>query len=273
MVETRNISLGGLLFHVELPAFEHLTAYLAELKDVLAGTEGADEIVQEVEHRLAELFQLALNEVNRAVTLDDVTRACTQLGDPSEFQEGDPVQADGDSRQKGQTGSNGRGNRKNQRRLFRDPDDNVFGGVAAGLAHRLDLDPVIVRAIFLVLGIFSGTGIPIYLLLWAIIPKARTAADRLAMKGDPVTVESIRSTVEDQLRHAREKLEEPYVQNGFTRLQHFVRRFFTHTLPAILRGIGKVLLWLVILSVVLGLLAIGALGFSALFGSHWNPFS
>ena len=271
MVETRNISLGGLLFHVELPAFEQLTAYLAELKEVLAGTEGADEIVQEVEHRLAELFQQALNEVNRAVTLDDVTRACTQLGDPSEFQEEDTVQGDGAYRQKGKAGSNDNG--KNQRRLFRDPDDNVFGGVAAGLAHRFDLDPVIVRAIFFVLGIFSGTGILFYLLLWAIIPKARTAADRLAMKGAPVTVESIRSTVEDQLRHAREKLEEPYVQNGFTRLKHFVRRLFTQTLPAILRGIGKVLLWMVILSVVLGLLAIGALGFSALFGSHWNPFS
>lgn len=270
MVETRNISLGGLLFHVELPAFEQLTAYLAELKDVLAGTEGADEIVQEVEHRLAELFQQALNEVNRAVTLDDVTRACTQLGDPAAFKEDEATEADGNTT-RDEHEEKGQG--RTRRRLFRDPDDNVFGGVAAGIAHRLDIDPVIVRAIFFVLGVFSGTGIPVYLILWAVMPKARTAADRLSMKGDPVTVDSIRSTVEEQLKQAREKLEEPYVQNGFTRLKLFVRRLFTHTLPAILRGIGKVLLWMVIFSVVLGLLAFGALGFSALFGGHWNPFS
>jgi hypothetical protein len=104
------------------------------------------------------------------------------------------------------------------------------------------------------------------------MPKARTAADRLSMKGDPVTVDSIRSTVEEQLKQAREKLENPYVKSGFTRFKLFIRRLFTQNLPALLRGLGKVLMWLLIISALVALLSIGAVILSVLFGGVWNPF-
>ena len=72
MVETRNISLGGLLFHVELPAYTVLRDYLSDLRQVLRGAEGREEVLQEVEHRLAELFTEFMDGTRSVVTLVDV---------------------------------------------------------------------------------------------------------------------------------------------------------------------------------------------------------
>lgn len=262
MVETRNISLGGCLFHVELPAFEKLNRYLEELKQVLRGAEGEGEILEEVENRLAELFQRALGDARRAVDLLDVERACAQLGAPADFS---PEDADGEASQGPHHRTEAPGSP--HRRLFRDPDDSVFGGVCAGLAHRLGVDPVILRAVMLVLWLFSGVGILLYLILWVIVPKARTAADRLAMKGDPVTVESIRSTVEEQMRQAREQVDS---QKFGHRLRDAWSRVMHGSLPRFLKGLGKFLLWGFIIAAIL---AIGAFGFfilAALITGQWS---
>ena len=240
MVETRNISLGGCLFHVELPAYEKLNRYLEELKQVLRGAEGEGEILEEVEYRLAELFQTTLGDARRAVNLQDVERACAQLGAPADFS---PEDAAGGASE----GSYERDGapRSSHRRLFRDPDDSVFGGVCAGLAHRIGADPVILRAVMIVLCLFSGAGIPLYLILWVIVPKARTAAERLAMMGDPVTVESIRSTVEKQMQQAREQVDK---QNFGQRLRAAWSRVMQGSLLRFLKGLGKILLWLFIIA-------------------------
>ena len=262
MVETRNISLGGCLFHVELPAYEKLNRYLDELKQVLHGAEGEGEILEEVEYRLVELFQTTLGDARRAVNLQDVERACAQLGAPTDFSPEDAAggASEGSSQRDGAP-------RSSHRRLFRDPDDSVFGGVCAGIAHRLGVDPVILRAVMLVLGLFSGVGIPLYLILWAIVPKARTAAERLAMRGDPVTVESIRSTVEKQMQQAREQVDK---QNFGQRLRATWRRVMHRSLPRFLKGFGKFLLWLVIIATIVAFAAFGFFILAALITGQWS---
>lgn len=257
--------MGGCLFHVELPAFEQLNRYLDELKRVIAGTEGEEEIFQEVEYRLAELLQSALGDAKRAVNLSDVDRACAQLGEPSAFgSEGDAEHQTGGQRDRK---VNAGGTGEFRRRLFRDPDDNVFGGVCAGLAHRFGVDPVIVRAVMLVLGLFSGIGVPLYLILWLIIPKARTAADRLAMKGDPVTVESIKFTVEQQMQQAREQVGQ---QKFGQRLRRAWQRIMHRGLPRFLRGVGRVLLWIIIIAAIAAFCAIGFLILAAILTGQWS---
>jgi phage shock protein PspC (stress-responsive transcriptional regulator) len=82
--------------------------------------------------------------------------------------------------------------------LFRDPDNRVFGGVCSGIGHYFGIDPVILRIIFVVSFIFFGTGILIYLILWLVIPKAVTSADKLSMKGEPVNVENIKRKVQEE---------------------------------------------------------------------------
>ncbi|MCH1581694.1 MAG: PspC domain-containing protein [Flavobacteriales bacterium] len=266
MVETRNISLGGLLFHVELPAFSVLNGYLADLKKVLRGSEGKEDILQEVESRLAELFSGFMGSGRTVVTLEDVEKACRQLGEPTEFGDPDLDEARQGSHQEGEhTGAQGD---QKQRRMFRDPDDRIIGGVATGLAHRIGVDPVLIRFLAVLLLFLSGpVVVMLYILLWCIIPKARSVSDRVAMKGDPVTVDAIKDTVEDQLKQAREQFDNPHVKG---RIRSGWNRFISHDLPQFLKAVLKVLGWFIVFVGVIILLAIGGAIISALVTGNWG---
>ena len=258
MVETRNISLGGLLFHVELPAYTVLRDYLSDLRQVLRGAEGREEVLQEVEHRLAELFTEFTAGTRSVVTLVDVEKAKTQLGEPKAFRE--LTDEEEPEKKKNQQGDQ-------KRRVFRDSDDSVIAGVAAGLAHRVGVDPILVRALFILLLIGPGIGPLLYAILWAITPRAKSASDRLAMKGDPVTLDAIKQTVEDQLNKAKDEFENP--ESG-RRLLAWWRRFISDTLPRFLRAFIRTLGWFLIGASLLLLLLIGALVLSGLITGHWN---
>lgn len=259
MVETRNISLGGLLFHVELPAYTQLKDYLSDLRQVLRGTEGREDVLQEVEYRFAELFTTFMEGSHRAVvTLDDVEKACAQLGAPSEFR--GPEDQEGPSAKKSTQGP------KN-RRLFRDPDDRMVAGVAAGIAHRVGLEPIVIRALFIVLVIGPGIGPLLYGILWAIMPKAKSASDRLAMKGDPVTLDAIKETVEDQLLKAKAEFDNP---KSTQRFRAGWSRFISDQLPRFLKGLARTLGWFAVALAVVLFLALLGLLISAMVTGVWN---
>ena len=266
MVETRNISLGGLLFHVELPAYNVLNGYLADLKRVLRGADGKEDILQEVEYRLAELFSEFMGTSRTVVTLEDVERACSQLGEPVEFGDPDGGENGRDARRDSDSTNADDGTR--QRRMFRDPDDRVIGGVATGVAHRLGLDPVLIRVLALVLFFMSGPVlILLYAALWCIIPKARSVSDRVAMKGETVTVDAIKETIEDQLHKAKEEYENPTATRRF---RAWWSRFISLDLPQFLKACMRTLGWMIVVIFVLILLAIGGLILSAIITGQWN---
>ena len=248
MTETRSISMGSPLFNLEVPAFDRLQTYLDALRRVLRGTEGEEDILQEVEHRLAELLQARLGGRDRALTLSEVESACAQLGDPEEF--GAP-EAEHINQDAGGAAGDGP---KTGRRLFRDPDERILAGVASGIGHRFSVDPVIIRCIFVALFFLTGTGPLFYIVLAAIMPKARTASDRLAMKGDAVTVSAIRKTVEEQMQRAKEGLQESDVAGRFGRAW---RQFVHVWLPSFLKRIPGILGWIILSMVILLLVALG----------------
>jgi len=258
MVETRNISLGGLLFHVELPAYTQLKDYLSDLRQVLRGTEGKEEVLQEVEYRFAELFTTFMEGSHRAVvTLKDVEKACAQLGAPSEFR--GPEEQDGPSAKKSAQGPK-------KRRLFRDPDNRVISGLSAGIAHRIGIEPIVIRALFIVLGI-GRIGIILYLILWIFLPKAKSASDRVAMKGDPVTLDAIKETVEDQLLKAKAEFDNP---KSMQRFRAGWSRFISNQLPQFLKGLVRTLGWFAVALAVVLFLALGGLLISAIVTGVWN---
>jgi len=260
MMETRSISLGNLLFQMELHAFERLGAYLDALRLALRGSDGADDIVKEVEYRMAELFQDALAGASRALQLEDVEQVCAQLGDPSDFQEA----PDSDDADPGRRRAGDEGQQRGRRRWYRDPDERVLAGVASGIAYRFGVDPIVIRALFIALFVFTGTGVLLYLILAAIMPVAKTASDRLAMKGDPVTLESIIYSMESQIRSRRNgQTQRPWVQRW--------RNFVSQTLPEALQALGKGVLWTLLAIAILSVLVLGAfilstaVGFNGLF--------
>jgi phage shock protein PspC (stress-responsive transcriptional regulator) len=200
MKKTIDINLGGLLFHLDEDAYAMLSTYLEALRRHLAATEGREEVLADIEARIAELFSQYAAGSSKVVTVLNVQAAMSTLGQPQDF----GPEADGGSASESSAESSSES--KDRRRLYRDADDKVIGGVCAGFANYFSIDVVVVRVVFLVLGFFTGFGFILYLILWAATPKAVTPAERLAMKGKPATFENIRQTVEEEFRNVESKI-------------------------------------------------------------------
>ena len=194
MKKTFNINLGGIVFHIDEDAYDLLDKYLSNLRIHFSKEEGAEEIVHDMELRISELFSERLNEKKQVITLKDVEEIIAQMGKPEEFS--DETTQDTNEYIKEEKGP---------KRLFRDPDNKVIGGVCSGIAAYLGWDVTAVRIIFIALAlpfILNGSlilnGVVIaYIIAWIIIPEANTATEKLSMKGMKVNVENIGKTVTD----------------------------------------------------------------------------
>ena len=194
MKKTYNINLGGIVFHIDEDAYDLLDKYLSNLRIHFSKEEGAEEIVHDMELRISELFSERLNERKQVVTLKDVEEIIAQMGKPEEFSEDTTQETNEYIKEE-----------KTPKRLFRDPDNKVIGGVCSGIAAYLGWDVTAVRIIFIALAlpfILNGSlilnGVVIaYIIAWIIIPEANTAAEKLSMKGMQVNVENIGKTVTD----------------------------------------------------------------------------
>ena len=194
MKKTYNINLGGIVFHIDEDAYDLLDKYLSNLRIHFSKEEGAEEIVHDMELRISELFSERLNEKKQVITLTDVEEIIAQMGKPEEFSEDTTQETNEYIKEE-----------KTPKRLFRDPDNKVIGGVCSGIAAYLGWDVTAVRIIFIALAlpfILNGSlilnGVVIaYIIAWIIIPAANTAAEKLSMKGMQVNVENIGKTVTD----------------------------------------------------------------------------
>lgn len=195
MNKTISINLSGLLFNLEEGAYEQLAAYLKRLRGHFSVSEGRDEIIGDIESRIAELFTERLKQ--KQVILEvDVAEVIAILGQPEEYldteEEAESVKAQSESAQA--TGP---------RRLFRSADDGVLGGVCSGIGHYFGIDPIWLRVAFLVAFFFAGSGPVIYLILWIAIPRAVTTAEKLQMKGEPVTISNIERNIKEEIERAQ----------------------------------------------------------------------
>ena len=188
--------MGGYPFTIDDDAYEVLDRYLKTINRHFSYSEGHDEIVGDIETRMAELFQEGLAG-GQIVTKKDVEKAITTMGKPEDFGAEameEPVYTNTKT-------NTTQSNYKTGKRLFRDPADEVIGGVASGLAAYFGMaDPLWLR-IALVLLVFIGFGTPViaYIILWIILPKAETASDRLMMRGETINATNIGRVVEEEL--------------------------------------------------------------------------
>ncbi|WP_145710885.1 PspC domain-containing protein [Chitinophaga japonensis] len=189
-----NINLASRLIPIEDSAYEILRQYLESLKRYFAREDGADEIVGDIESRIAEIFQDKLKKGAHCITDEDVEAVKTSMGTPEQLDE------DG-TRENARTTTEQPGAMPRPRkRLYRDPDNKVLGGVCSGLGAYLNVDPVVFRIIFALLAIGGfGTGILVYFILWIATPEANTAAEKLEMRGERVDLNNIRATVQDEI--------------------------------------------------------------------------
>ena len=193
MNKIHTINLGGNPFTVDEDALEYLQAYIRSLKKHFKNSPGCEEIISDIESRLAELMTERM-EGKQIVTLREVKEVISIMGSPEEFG-ADPIDEKIVDPNRKKTDHNGR-------KLFRDPDDKIVAGVCSGLAAYFGIqDPVWVRLAFGLAIFGGGIGVPLYIILRIIMPKAETAADRLAMKGEPIDYKSIAKTIQDEIEH------------------------------------------------------------------------
>lgn len=188
MKKTFNINLGGQIFHIDDDAFNKLEAYLGALRQQFSSTSGGDEILNDVETRMAELFKERTANTKEVINIQDVDEAIAIIGKPEDFWHED--EASQGNFQYDNTMSY-------QKRVMRDVDNRVLGGVASGLAAYFNIDTLWIRLLFVAL-MFAGFGVLLYIILWLVVPAARTTTEKLQMRGKPVTLSNIEDFVRDE---------------------------------------------------------------------------
>jgi phage shock protein PspC (stress-responsive transcriptional regulator) len=189
MNKIQHINVGGHPFSINEDAFHKLDQYLVRLNKHFSSSDGAKEIMEDIESRIAELFKEYLLG-GSIVTLDHVDKMIGVMGTPDRIESGSTERDE-------YTYSNDQ--YRTGKRLFRDPYDKKISGVCSGIAHYFGIeDPTWVRVAFVFFGIW-GFGILLYILLIFLVPQAYSPADRLAMKGEPINIQNIADKVEEEI--------------------------------------------------------------------------
>ncbi len=200
MKKTLTANINGIVFHIDEDAYDKLSRYLSSIRRHFSTDDGCDEIIAGIESRIAEMFQEKVNDHKQVVTLQEVKEVIGQLGEPEQIsgeEEGHHQEAPKADYYE----------EKASKRLFRDPEDKYIGGVCGGLGAFFQIDPTWIRIIFLI-GIFAGFGILLYIILWIVIPKARTTADKLEMRGERVNLSNIERSIKEDLQDIKNNLKD-----------------------------------------------------------------
>jgi len=197
MKKVVNINLGGKPFTIDHDAYDELDSYLHSIKKRFSNSSGMEDILYDIESRLAELFE-ENEHGSTIITMKKVQTVKSIMGTPNDFDSDENITyADNESYS------------STQKRLFRDPDDKVIAGVASGLSAYLGIKSSnLVRAMFLLAFFMGGIGFLPYLALWVFVPEARTASDRLAMYGEKINIDTIANSVEESLTDIKDTLED-----------------------------------------------------------------
>ena len=199
-----NINFHSRVIPIEETAYEILQQYVDSLRRYFANEEGRDEIVSDIENRFSELFADQLKKGAACITDADVNAIIASMGRPEEFAGEEPETTTHTSAAAGAGSNTGSGPQQNSgpytadepRRLFRAANDKVLGGVCAGLANYLKLDPAIVRLLFVVITFTWGFGFLLYIILWIVLPTkalATNARKRLYRNPDDRVIAGVAS--------------------------------------------------------------------------------
>ncbi len=245
MKKTIKIKIGGVVFHIDEDAYVILSAYLDSLTDHFKGMDGGKEVMEDIEARIGEIFEQITSGHKEVIEVEDVEEMINILG-----QAKDIIEEDEEVTYTRQTTYSNKA-----KRLYRDPDNAVLGGVCGGLGAYFNVDPIWFRILFLILLLAYGTGL-IYIVLWIVLPKAETPRQKLEMRGENVTVKNIEKSIKVEYENVKGNLSKLKDSDTYTRSTSAVNEVF--------RGIGNVILiFLKIILIIIGVVLI-ITGFSAL---------
>jgi phage shock protein PspC (stress-responsive transcriptional regulator) len=200
MNKTVNINLANILFHIDEGAFNKMRLYLESIKRSFANTPGSDEILADIEARIAELFHEKLENERQVITDKEVDEVITIMGQPEDYMVDEDIFED-------EPKSARSGEQRSTKKLYRDTEMKYVAGVSSGLAHYVGVDPIWVRLLWVILTIGSGGGfILLYGLLWILIPEAATTSQKLDMRGEDINISNIERKVKEGFDDVAEKV-------------------------------------------------------------------
>ncbi|GEC79283.1 PspC domain-containing protein [Flavobacterium aquatile] len=198
MNKTVNINIGGLFFHIDEDAYQKLSRYFDAIKRSLSNSSGKDEIMKDIEMRVAELFTERQKSDKHVINNVDVDQVVTVMGQPEDYRIDDDAETP-----KNEPFYVPRKNKK----LYRDKDRGLIAGVCTGLGHYTGIDSVWIKVIFILFACITvGWGLLAYLILWIATPKAITTSEKLEMTGEPVTISNIEKKVREEFENVSDKI-------------------------------------------------------------------
>jgi phage shock protein PspC (stress-responsive transcriptional regulator) len=190
MKKTFSVNLGNRVYHIDDDAYNVLKDYLDRIEAYFIDQKEREDIMNDIELRMSELFSEHLGQGKQVITLADVRQVIAVMGDPRQIGGGEEEPRRTTYRRYG------------SRRMYRDPDDRLIAGVCSGLAAYFDMDPVVMRILFIIF-LILGFGVLVYLILWIVVPEARTTAQKIEMHGDPVNTTNIGNFFRDEFDNVR----------------------------------------------------------------------
>ncbi len=264
MKKALKINLGGQIFHIDEDAYDRLKSYLDTISSHFSNTEEGKEIASDIEFRIAEIFLEKVGDESKIITIEDVNKIIDIMGRPEEI-----IDEEDNGRNTSYTSS-----RKN-RRLYRDPDKAVLGGVTAGLAAYFNIDVVVLRILIVVL-ILAGAGFPffLYLILWIAVPKANSAAEKLEMKGETINVSNIEKKIREEYEDAKTNFKRARNSEMGKRTETFLEEFFRILGRIIIVFLKIMFVFIALIFIFVGFaLVAGIIGFGFFNFHMMQPFS
>lgn len=194
MNKTIIININSIVFHIEEDAYETLRSYMIDIKRHFSQSADSGEILLDIENRIAEMFMERIQQGKKEViNKQDVEEVIHQMGRVSDFEEVDEFEDRSSTYEEYSTYS------LSEKKLLRSADDVVIGGVCSGLGYYFGIQTKWVRALFVLFVLLGGSGVLLYVVLWAVMPVATSRADRMAMRGEEPNLHNFKKSFEEEL--------------------------------------------------------------------------
>ncbi|KAF2513606.1 PspC domain-containing protein [Flavobacterium zhairuonense] len=271
MNKTVNINLGGMFFHIDEDAYLKLTRYFDAIKRSLNNSSGQDEIIKDIEMRVSELLTEKQKSEKHVVGLKDVDEVIAVMGQPEDYRIED---------EESQNQSFNNYGARQHKKLYRDKEKGMIGGVATGLGHYFGVDAVWIKILFLIF-VFAGfgTGILAYFVLWIVTPEAVTTSEKLEMTGEPVTISNIEKKVREEIDSLSEKFKNAdydkmgnQVKSEAERISSSFGDFIMTVFKIFAKFLGVILIMAGITTLILLLIGVFTLGTNVFIDFPWQNF-
>ncbi|SDX53903.1 PspC domain-containing protein [Flavobacterium degerlachei] len=270
MNKTVNINLGGMFFHIDEDAYQKLTRYFDAIKRSLSNSSGQDEIIKDIEMRVSELLNEKQKSEKHVVGLKDVDEVIAVMGQPEDY----IIEEDNQPNQSYSSNTT-----RKSKKLYRDKEKGMIGGVAAGLGHYFGIDAVWIRVILILLVWGAGTGVLAYIILWIVMPEAVTTSEKLEMTGEPVNISNIEKKVREEFENVSDKIKNAdydkygnQIKSGAGKIGSTFGDFILSVFKVFAKFLGIILIITGLTTLIFLLIGVFTLGSSTFIDFPWQDF-